>query len=95
MDAGDVSWIVPFAQVTAATWPVGTVAHSWQATVSSGSGIGYSAMLFAAKTIAGSLYDLFTDDGTILKSAREEFEKKTKNNKYVSPFPEGLKPPVY
>ena len=94
MDGGDVSWIVPFAQITAATWPVGTAAHSWQATASSGSGIGYSAMLFAAKTIAGSLYDLFTNDGTILKNAREEFEKKTKNNKYVSPLPEGLKLPV-
>ncbi len=81
--------------ILAATWPVGTAAHSWQATASSGSGIGYSAMLFAAKTIAGSLYDLLIDDGSIIKKAKEEFEKNTRDNKYESPLPDGIKPSVH
>ena len=94
-DIGDVSWIVPFAQITAAAWPVGTAAHSWQSCASSGSGIGYSAMMFAAKTMAGALYDLFMDEGTILNKAKEEFENKTKNNKYKSFIPTGERPPSH
>ena len=48
VDAGDVSYLAPFAQITAATWPVGTAAHTWMATASSGSGIGLNAMLIHA-----------------------------------------------
>lgn len=94
-DVGDVSWIAPFAQITAAAWPVGTAAHTWQSCASSGSGIGYSAMLFAAKAIAGTLYDLFMEDGTILKKVKEEFAVKTKNNKYKSFMPDGVRPPSH
>ncbi|MGE5483860.1 MAG: amidohydrolase [Ignavibacteriales bacterium] len=92
-DVGDVSWIVPFAQFTAATWPVGTPAHSWQATASSGSGIGLAAMHFAAKSLAGAVFDLLSDEGATLAKAKEEFERKSAGQRYKSPLPEGAKPP--
>lgn len=92
-DVGDVSYITPLAQMTAATWPISVTSHSWQATAASGSGIGLNAMIFVAKSIAGSLYELFTDGGETLKKAREEFENNTKGFKYKAPLPEGLKPP--
>ncbi len=87
VDAGDVSYIVPFAQITAATWPVGTAAHTWIATASSGSGIGMNAMMFAAKTMAGTVYDLFKDT-TKVDAAKAEFEKRLGGFKYISPFDE-------
>ncbi len=93
-DVGDVSWIVPLAQFTTPTWPVGTASHSWQATAASGSGIGYKGMKLAAKTLAGALYDLFQDESKI-KAAWEEFEEATKDRKYETPLPEGAKPPFH
>jgi len=81
-DVGDVSWIVPLAQFTAATWPLGTAAHSWQATASSGSGIGLAAMQFSAKTLAATLYDLFSDPKQLLKEIHSEFKASTANQVY-------------
>lgn len=87
VDAGDVSYIVPFAQVTAATWPVGTAAHTWIATASSGSGIGLNAMIFVSKTMAGTVYDLLTDN-SIIDAAKKEFHKSLNGFKYISPYEE-------
>ncbi len=87
-DIGDVSHIVPLAQFFAAAWPIGTSSHSWQATASSGSGIGYSAMIFAAKTLACSLFDLYKNDGNILEDAGKEFINSQYGSKYISPLPE-------
>jgi len=95
IDLGDVSWNVPFAQFVAATWPVGTPAHSWQATASSGSEIGMKALLFASKTLAGTVYDLMADaGGSLLEESRKEFLKATEGFTYKNPIPEGVKPKV-
>jgi aminobenzoyl-glutamate utilization protein B len=90
-DVGDVSWLTPLALFTTSTWPVGTPAHSWQAVAASGSGIGLHAMLFAAKTLAASIYDLFNDT-TIIDRAKAEFKHSTRNYEYKSPIPDGVKP---
>ena len=87
VDGGDVSYLAPFAQITAATWPVGTPAHTWMAAASSGSGIGLNAMIFAAKTMAGTVYDLWKDI-SLVDTAKEEFKKSLDGFKYVSPFEE-------
>lgn len=86
-DAGDVSYIAPFAQITAATWPIGTAAHTWKATASSGSGIGLNAMIFAAKTVAGTVYDLLKDT-SLIDQAKKEFKKTKGEFEYVSPYDE-------
>lgn len=91
-DVGDVSFIVPFAQLTAATWPVGTASHSWQATAASGMGIGYAAMMFAAKALTGCVFDLLTDT-SVLPAAKEEFRRKTSGAPYKSPLPAETRPP--
>ncbi|MCL1993238.1 MAG: amidohydrolase [Spirochaetes bacterium] len=88
-DAGDVSWIAPFAMFGAAAFPLGTSPHTWQATASSGSGIGFHAMHFAAKVLAGALVDLYCDPG-ILQKAKEEFESATGGKRYVSVFDEKI-----
>jgi len=90
-DVGDVSWITPLAEFSTATWPMKVTSHSWQATASSGSGIGMAGMHFAAKTIATSLVDLFNAP-EVLEKAKEEFKEKTKGGKYESPLPEDAEP---
>jgi aminobenzoyl-glutamate utilization protein B len=73
-DVGDVSWRVPTVQLSAATWVPGTPAHSWQAVAAGGTSIGAKGMMVAAKTMALTAADLFTDPA-IITAARAEFEK--------------------
>jgi len=58
-DTGDVSWQVPTAQITTATYVPGTPGHSWQSTACTGMSIGQKGMLVAAKTLALTALDLF------------------------------------
>jgi aminobenzoyl-glutamate utilization protein B len=74
-DLGDVSWRVPTVQLTAATWVPGTPAHSWQATAAGGTSIGVKGMLVAAKSMALTTIDLFTDP-THVQNARAEFDDR-------------------
>ena len=74
-DMGDVSWRVPTVQLSAATWVPGTPAHSWQAVAAGGTSIGAKGMMVAAKTMALTAIDLFSDQAHIRK-AREEFERR-------------------
>jgi aminobenzoyl-glutamate utilization protein B len=70
-DVGDVSWVVPTAGMRAATWVPGTSGHSWQAVAAGGTSIGIKGMVIAAKTMALTAIDLFTDP-KILSAAKEE-----------------------
>jgi len=74
-DLGDVSWNVPTVQLTAATWVPGTPAHSWQAVAAGGTSIGVKGMLVAAKSMALTAIDLFSDPAHIQK-ARAEFDQR-------------------
>lgn len=74
-DAGDVSWVVPSSSISAATWVPGTAAHSWQAVAAGGTSIGTKGMLVAAKTLAMSALDLFTDE-ELVAVARQEFHDR-------------------
>lgn len=68
-----------------ATWPLGVAAHSWQATASSASSIGMKGMLYAGKIMASMAYDLINDP-SLVKAAKDEFNKRTANRKYASPL---------
>jgi len=75
-DVGDVTWVVPTVGLSAATFIPGTPGHSWQAVACGGTEIGTKGMLVAAKTIALTGIDLFTDPVLLLK-AKEEFKTST------------------
>ena len=92
-DVGDVSWNVPTVGFTAATWVPGTPAHSWQAVAAGGMSIGLKGMVVAAKTIALSAIDLFTQPDLIAKAKTEFEEKRGPGFKYV-PLLGDRKPPL-
>lgn len=71
-DVGDVSWNVPAAGFSTATWMPGTAAHSWQATACGGMSIGMKGMILAAKLIAYTAIDLM-EHTELLKQAKTEF----------------------
>jgi aminobenzoyl-glutamate utilization protein B len=91
-DAGDVSWVVPSASFTAATWVPGTPAHSWQAVVAGGTSIGFKGMMVAAKTLALSAIDLYLEP-RLVAEARREFEAKRGPNFVYRPLL-GDRPPA-
>ncbi|MBD8067379.1 amidohydrolase [Bacillus sp. PS06] len=92
-DVGDVSWIVPIGQVMTTCAPVGVQAHSWQATASYGSSIGYKGMHLAAKTMALSAYDLLkTVD--LVDHAKQEFEMNSCGRTYIPGIPDDVLPPT-
>ncbi|MCC7054921.1 MAG: amidohydrolase [Gemmatimonadaceae bacterium] len=74
-DVGDVSWVVPTVQLSAATWVPGTAAHSWQAVAAGGMSIGTKGMMIAAKTMALTAADLFTSPATI-EAAKAELNRR-------------------
>ena len=83
-DVGDVSWKVPTAGMSAATWVPGTSAHTWQAVAAGGTSIGIKGMLIAAKTIALTAQDIFTDSDIIIRAKKELKERIGKNDPYKS-----------
>ena len=80
-DVGDVSYTVPTVGLTAATWVPGTPMHSWQAISSGGTDIGIKGMTVAAKTMAFTAIDLFTNP-ELIKKAKEEFNASKGSYQY-------------
>ena len=60
-DVADVSWITPTIEFGTACNVLGAPGHSWQFVACSGSGLGHKSLIFAAKTMAGSVLDLMTN----------------------------------
>jgi aminobenzoyl-glutamate utilization protein B len=93
-DLGDVSWQVPAAELTAATYVPGTPGHSWQSTACSGTSIGRKGMVVAAKTLALSALDLLTTPADIA-AAQASFEKARSGLEYRSRLPADQGPPLH
>ncbi|MBW3554813.1 MAG: amidohydrolase [Gemmatimonadetes bacterium] len=74
-DVADVSWVVPTAGLETATWVPGTPAHSWQAIAAGGITIGEKGMINAAKALAMTAVDLFTDPELLAAAKAEQAER--------------------
>lgn len=74
-DVGDISWLVPTAGISSATWVPGTAAHSWQAVAAGGMSIGHKGMMVAAKTMALTIMDCLVNP-EMLKKAKLELLKR-------------------
>ena len=74
-DTGDITWLVPSANLRTATWVPGTAAHTWQAIAAGGTSIGSKGMMVAAKTLALTAVDLF-QQGDVVRAARAEFDER-------------------
>lgn len=92
-DVGDVSWNVPTIGFTAATFVAGVVAHTWQATACAGMRIGQQGMLVAAKALAVTGADLFSNP-QLIQDAKRDFARQLAGKTYKSEIPSGQKPPL-
>lgn len=80
-DVGDVSYTIPTAGFSAATWVPGTPAHSWQAVACGGTEIGTKGMMVAAKTLAATGIELFNNPA-LIESAKKEFKEARGDYQY-------------
>jgi aminobenzoyl-glutamate utilization protein B len=92
-DVGDVSWVVPTTGLRTVCWVPGTPAHSWQAAAAGGTTIGRKGMLLAAKILAATAYDLYTQP-EVVAAAKEEHAQRVGKKGYRSLLVPGQKPPL-
>jgi aminobenzoyl-glutamate utilization protein B len=89
-DVGDVSHIVPLVMFTTATHNSLAAGHSWHITASSGHSIGEKGMLYAARSMVEFVRRVL-EDPEILINAKEEFDRSTKDDKYICPVTDDMK----
>lgn len=92
-DVGDVSWVVPTAQIATACQAMGTAGHSWQLVAQGGMGIGHKGMLHAGKVMAMTSVDLMKEPD-FLKKVKDEFNEKLTETPYISPLPDNAPLPT-
>ncbi len=92
-DVGDISWNVPTIGFRAATFVPGVGAHTWQAAACAGMSIGQKGMIIAAKALAITGADLFSDHQLVL-DAKADFRHQMEGKSYQSIIPAGQKPPL-
>ncbi len=92
-DVGDVSWVVPTGQISTACCALGTPGHSWQIVAQGRMSIGHKGMLYAAKVMAAAAVE-FMQKPDLVRQAQDEYKKRRAASDYVSPIPDGLKPPL-
>ncbi len=90
-DVGDVSWVVPTAQIMTTCCTLFSPGHSWQIVSQSGMSIGHRGTLYAGKVLAETALELLTNPD-LVRAAQEEFKVKVDKDPYVSPIPDGVKP---
>lgn len=74
-DVADISYVVPTAGLTVATFVPGTPGHSWQAVAAGGTRIGTDGAVIAAKVLAMTAADLFQNPARIA-DAKAELDRR-------------------
>ena len=93
-DVGDVSWVVPTAQFSAATWAAGTAGHSWQIVAQGKSSMAHKGMLLAAKVMACSGFDYLTNP-ELVEKAKATWLEMLDGETYPNPIPPEVKPGLW
>jgi aminobenzoyl-glutamate utilization protein B len=91
-DVGDVSYVVPTAQIATACCALGTPSHSWQLTAQMCSPLAHKGLLMAAKVMANSVVDIINSP-ELAEKAKSELLNETKGV-YDCPVPKEMKPVI-
>lgn len=91
-DVADVSWLVPTLHLTVTTAPVNAPWHAWPVVACGGMSIGHKGMMYASKTLAATMVDLYLNPKE-REAIQAEFALKTKGVIYKPYIPDSP-PPV-
>lgn len=92
-DVGDVSWVVPTAQFSAACCAMGTPGHSWQFVAQNNTSLAHQGVIIAGKTLALATVELLNHP-EIMEKAWEELREALDGVTYKCPIPEDVKPAI-
>jgi len=92
-DLGDISWAVPFAQLSGGTMAIGTPLHTWQVVAQGKTAYAHKAMVQVSKAIAGAAVDLLTQPQH-LAEAKADFKARIAREPYESPLTADAEPRV-
>jgi aminobenzoyl-glutamate utilization protein B len=92
-DVSDVSWQCPTMEFSTSCNVIGGPGHDWRFTAVSGMSIGHKSLIFAAKTMAATALDLFTNP-EYLEKAKKEHKERLAREIYKSPIPDDVHPPL-
>lgn len=84
-DVGDVSWLIPTAQINVVCEASNSPGHSWQIVSCGNTSIGHKGLLCAGKVLAATAIDLYQQPETIA-AAKEEWKKRAADG-YFCPVP--------
>jgi aminobenzoyl-glutamate utilization protein B len=90
-DVGDVSWLVPEIRLSVTTAPKDTPWHSWAVVACGGMSIGHKGMMYAAKALAMTMVDLYTNP-ELVQEIKKEFVERKGDYEYKAILPEGPPP---
>jgi aminobenzoyl-glutamate utilization protein B len=90
-DVGDVSWLVPTAQVGTACCAICTPEHSWQLVSQGRTPLAHKGMLFAAKVMAASAVDVF-ENPALAEKAKAELKERLGSYTYTCAIPSSVTP---
>ena len=91
-DVGDISWLVPTLHLSVTTAPYEAPWHAWPVVACGGMSIGHKGLVYAAKTLAATMADLFTRPD-VLAGIQVEFQSQTRGVTWKPYIPDGP-PPV-
>jgi aminobenzoyl-glutamate utilization protein B len=92
-DVGDVSWFVPTGGFTVAAMGHGLPMHSWPVVAATGTSIGTKALMVAAKVIAATAVDLYTDPAALAR-VKADFKAIRDPLTWQTAIPDGQMAPV-
>lgn len=92
-DVGDVSWVVPTAQVNTATFALGAGAHTWQWVAQGKSEIAFKGAMLAGEIMADTAKKLY-EDPSLIQKANEELKQRLHGETYKCLIPDDIKPHV-
>lgn len=90
-DVGDVSWLVPTAQIGTACWVLGTPAHTWQVVTIGATSIAHKGMLQAGKVLAGTALEVIKNPD-LLEKCKLEQKERLGGDIYQCPIPKEVVP---
>jgi aminobenzoyl-glutamate utilization protein B len=91
-DVSDISWVTPTVGLGTATFVPGSAGHSWQNVAAGGSTIGVKGAVNAAKTLALTGADLFSNPDIVKKAKAELDQRRGANFTYKAML--GDRPPA-
>ena len=92
-DVGTVSWVVPTVQIRAATYAIGTPAHSWQLVAQGKAPAAHKGTEYAAQAMAALTIDLLKTP-ELVAQAKADLAEKLSVTPFENPIPADVNPPL-